>query len=587
MAEESSQSTLGRLISLDILRSLGVLSHKILQIAHSGTPKKEFLKRVMELILNSLDCNAMELRLIEHGRLFISEIVNGRNPEFITGTAKFQYNHSGEPIPCRNMDSDLDRICNDVFRGRVDLSLPYYSARGSFYVNDTTKALELSSETCKWAGGRTIIIGSEYKSLAVIPLSVNGSNLGLLLLKSKKRDHFSEPLIEFMEDIVRILSVAILHRRAQVALRERVKELTCLYGIAKSASLPGISLNKILLDTVELMPPGWLYPDLAQARIVLDGREYKTPGFKDSQQKLTAGIVSGGISRGTVEVAYSRHMPELDEGPFLREERDLIDAIAREISIIIERRRVEQERQRLQEQLRHADRLATIGQLAAGVAHELNEPLGSILGFAQLAKKNLEKDDRLSRDVEKIEAASLHAREVIRKLMIFSRQAHQQKAPVNLNEVAKEGLLFLESRCSKAGITLIKELRADLPEITADKNQLNQILVNLVVNAIQAMPDGGTIKIKTDRLDGGVILAVSDTGTGIDQSIQDKIFMPFFTTKDINEGTGLGLAVVHGIVASHGGTIKVDSACEKGTTFEIYLPLKNSRKTTGDGDDNE
>ena len=280
-------------------------------------------------------------------------------------------------------------------------------------------------------------------------------------------------------------------------------------------------------------------------------------------------------------------MPELDEGPFLREERDLIDAIAREISIIIERRRVEQERQRLQEQLRHADRLATIGQLAAGVAHELNEPLGSILGFAQLAGKDLGTDNPLSRDIEKIEAASLHAREVIRKLMIFSRQAHQQKAPVNLNEVAKEGLLFLESRCSKAGITLIKELRADLPEITADKNQLNQILVNLVVNAIQAMPDGGTIKIKTDRLDGGVILAVSDTGTGIDQSIQDKIFMPFFTTKDINEGTGLGLAVVHGIVASHGGTIKVDSTGEKGTTFEIYLPLKSGKKTTGDGDDHE
>jgi signal transduction histidine kinase len=279
-----------------------------------------------------------------------------------------------------------------------------------------------------------------------------------------------------------------------------------------------------------------------------------------------------------VEVAYNTEMPELDEGPFLLEERNLIDAIAREISIIIERMQVEEEKENLQEQLRHADRLATIGQLAAGVAHELNEPLGSILGFAQLIKKDLNNPQQIMMDVNKIESASLHAREVIKKLMIFSRQSPQKKSPINLDRIVEEGLYFLESRCAKADINLIKELDGNLPDFVADKSQLYQILVNLVVNSIQAMPDGGTINIKTSHDETNVILSVKDSGLGIEEDILNKIFIPFFTTKDIDEGTGLGLAVVHGIVTSHGGLIKVESKPGEGTVFNIYLPISHGDK---------
>lgn len=364
-----------------------------------------------------------------------------------------------------------------------------------------------------------------------------------------------------------------LSHSAQAALRERVKELTCLYGIAQITGQPGISLEQILQGIVELLPPAWQYPEITLARITVDGRSYSNPGFRDCRQKQTADIVVGSARRGVVEVVYVEEKPELDEGPFLKEERHLIDGIARQVELIIERRQAEEDRSKLQDQLRHADRLATIGLLAAGVAHELNEPLGNILGFAQLAKKCQGLPESAKQDIEKIESASLHGREVIKKLLVFARQMPPEKRRVNLNEVVEKGLYFWEARCAKAGIELACLLQSDLPEITADPAQMNQVLVNLVVNALQAMPEGGNLTVQTLARDRQVSLIVEDTGIGMGQEVLEKVFVPFFTTKDVGQGTGLGLPVVHGIVTSHGGTIQVESKVGRGTRFEIKLPV--------------
>ena len=135
--------------------------------------------------------------------------------------------------------------------------------------------------------------------------------------------------------------------------------------------------------------------------------------------------------------------------------------------------------------------------------------------------------------------------------MAFARQLPPKKVRANLNEIVSEGLLFLESRCAKAGIRLVRRLAANLPQITLDPDQMNQVLVNLVVNAIQAMPEGGTLTIETSATDEEVCLGVTDTGAGMSKETEKQIFLPFFSTKDVDEGTGLGLAVVHGIVTSH------------------------------------
>jgi len=285
------------------------------------------------------------------------------------------------------------------------------------------------------------------------------------------------------------------------------------------------------------------------------------------------------VPRGVVELVYVEEKPDLDEGPFLKEERNLIDAVARQVVLVVERKQAEEDKLKLHNQLLHADRLATIGMLAAGVAHELNEPLGNILGFAQLAKKCPGVPASAEQDIGKIEAASLHARDIIQKLLVFARQAPPEKTQINLNQVVEDGLYFFEARCARQGIELVRLLSANLPEVTADPAQLNQLLVNLVVNALQSMPGTGKITVQTRFCDHNVYLIVEDTGIGMSKEVLDKIFVPFFTTKDVGHGTGLGLPVVYGIVTAHGGTIDVKSKPGCGTRFEIQLPVIEPKDT--------
>ena len=178
-----------------------------------------------------------------------------------------------------------------------------------------------------------------------------------------------------------------IYRTTELALQERVKELTCLFQIAQIAAKPHKSLKDTLQEIVTLLPSAWQYSEITQAQLMLDKVAYATPGFRGGYQKLSADIVVNGIYRGVLEITYLDEKPEIDVGPFLKEEQYLINAVARQLELIIENKQAEEDKLELQDQLRHADRLATIGMLAAGVAHELNEPLGSILGFAQLAKK--------------------------------------------------------------------------------------------------------------------------------------------------------------------------------------------------------
>ncbi len=357
------------------------------------------------------------------------------------------------------------------------------------------------------------------------------------------------------------------------ALQERVKELTCLYSLAQLATRSGAALEEILQGSVNLLPPAWQHPEITAGRIVLDDRHYVTTNFGEGPHRQSADIVVNGERRGAIDVVYLEERPDCDEGPFLKEERHLIAAVAQQIALIIERRQAAKEKTHLREQLRRADRLATIGQLSAGIAHELNEPLGNILGFAQLVQKHPDLPKQALQDIEKIITASLHGREVIKKLMLFARRTPPRKEQVHLNTVIEQSLYFLESRCTRNGVDLIRRLSPEIPQITADPSQLQQVLVNLVVNAIQAMPSGGVLTISTRVSDSHVLLVVEDSGTGMSEQEIKQIFIPFYTTKDINEGTGLGLPVVHGIITSHRGTIHVESTPGRGARFEVRLPI--------------
>jgi signal transduction histidine kinase len=361
---------------------------------------------------------------------------------------------------------------------------------------------------------------------------------------------------------------------SEVNLQERVKELTCLYEVVRLAQRSDTApLATVFQGVANLLPSAWYHSQVAAGRVLFDGQPYATDGFQETAFMLSSDIVVHQQTRGRIEVVYLEACPQAFEGPFLKEERNLLDAIAKEVSGIVERHQARDERAMLENQLRHADRLATIGQLAAGVAHELNEPLANILGFAQLAQKTKNLPDGVAGDLTKIVEACLHSRNIVNKLRLFARQMPANRKEVDLNGIISEGLYFTESRCAKQGIEIVRKLDSALPSIVADPGQIHQVLVNLTVNSVQAMPDGGLLTISTYVKDDKVALRVEDTGLGMAGNVLEKIFVPFFTTKDVDQGTGLGLSVVEGIVTTHGGTINVDSSPGKGTLFEVSLPI--------------
>ncbi|MFH2035567.1 MAG: ATP-binding protein, partial [Candidatus Zixiibacteriota bacterium] len=468
----------------------------------------------------------------------------------------------------------VEQLCRDIISKKIDSSNPYFTAVGSFWTGDINNIRIENFRLAEEDDELGINLQKDYRSVAIVPIDIGHDRVGLLELRSKSVDFFNERLVALFEQMGRTIGNALTHRRLHVALRERVKELTCLYGISKLVQKPNISLDFILQETVKLLPPAWLYPEIASAQIVVDDQAYITANFGKAVHQMKADIIVNRKKRGFVEIRYSSEKPPLDDGPFLREERNLIDTLVQELSIIIEQLHAEDEKLRLQEQLRHADRLATMGQLVAAVAHELNEPLANILGFAQLASKDFDLKNQVKNDLIKIVDSALHAREVIQKLLMSAKDVSMAKTKFNINNLINDGLYFLRSRCVKSGIELTCNLSDDLPFIYADRSQMMQVLTNLVVNAVQAMPHGGRLIITTEKDDGFILLLVEDSGTGMTDEVLEKIFDPFFTTKDSDQGTGLGLPIVQGILTSHGGDIKVESEVGSGTKFVIRLPLE-------------
>ncbi len=573
MKNNKAKNNLRRKPGHNLAEDFYLLSNRILNYASRALPRLDFIREISDMLIDFSGCDLVEIRVKRREKFYRCEMTRNNKPLFRWEYIPCLRTEDERLIPCSKDDSGLETLCRDMLLKKFSPALPFFTKSGSFWTNDLSNSQALSKQVKKRPTGYNLSSIGTQGSLAIFPLVADEDNSGLLQLRSCQPDFFTPDEIRFYEGLAQTLGVALMHRHAQVALRERVKELTCLYGIARLVARSDVPLENMLQSIVELLPPAWLYPEIATARIMFDGDSYTAPNFQEGLYKQTANIITGGKKRGRVEVIYIEEKPELDEGPFMKEERSLIDAVSREVSLLVERRQAEEEKTTLQNQLMHADRLATIGQLAAGVAHELNEPLGSILGFAQLTAQSPGLTPQAAQDIDKIVNASLHAREIVKKLLIFARQMPTTKTRVNLNLIVEEGLYFFESRCAKEGIELVRSLSPDLQEITADPAQLHQVLVNLVVNAIQAMPNGGKLTIKTLSDGAYVSLIVEDTGIGMSEEIMKQIFMPFFTTKEVGEGTGLGLSVVHGIVSSHKGFIKVESKVGAGSRFEIRFPV--------------
>lgn len=365
------------------------------------------------------------------------------------------------------------------------------------------------------------------------------------------------------------------HDLIEVQLRERVKELKCLYAVSHIANDLDLPAETLFERVANVLKEAMQYSDNARVSIKMGNSEYVSANRKTIKSRMRANF-SADRHKGVIEIGYVAS--GRISGKFLPEERKLLKAVAAELGLIIKRSVLAEEKEKLKIQLLHSERLAFVGELSAGIAHELNEPLGRILGFAQLIKKEGLPQARQKDDLERIIKASLFAREIIKKLMLFSRQMPQQVIPMDLNDTVRNILYFIDVRYQSSSIKMEQKLASSLPKIHADPVQISQVVVNLITNAIHAMPGGGKLHIVTQRAGSCVKLIVKDTGRGMNPEVRDRIFEPFFTTKPAGQGTGLGLSVAQGIVLAHQGEIKVKSTPGRGSAFEIKLPIKPERR---------
>jgi two-component system NtrC family sensor kinase len=306
-----------------------------------------------------------------------------------------------------------------------------------------------------------------------------------------------------------------------------------------------------------------------QAREAFVARLERDGSVKDYLMRLRR------ADRVAIWVEVTAHAEPQDQGT-LR-----IEALMRDVS---ERKRLEDQARDLYHQLLQAEKLAALGQTISGVAHELNNPLATILTWAErLSQRPV--DEHTRRGLETILSESERAAKIVRNLLTFARKRHTTRAMVDVNQVLRETLALRSYEQRLSNITIVEALATGLPLVFADPHQFQQVLLNLIINAEQAMLGShgrGTLILRTwqEVEDNTVVLEVNDDGPGVPEDVQPRIFDPFFTTKEVGKGTGLGLTVAYAIVQEHGGRIRLESHAGSGASFYVELPVTGKISTS-------
>lgn len=353
-------------------------------------------------------------------------------------------------------------------------------------------------------------------------------------------------------------------------LKEKVKELTCLYEISKTISQSNCVNSEILNNIIFSVKNAWRYDSDAVVEIHVLDYSINTENNLEDTYFQASPIYIAKKESGYIKVHYptSKYTPD----DFSEDEQTLLETIALEIGNFIEKHQTLERKALLRRTLERMDRLTLLGEMTAGIAHELNTPLGNILGFAELIKDH-NTDPDIDSDISTLINSVIYSREIVKKLMFFSCEMPQQLQIQELKPIISFALSFLKANFQKKEIKTQVHFADDKQTAKIDTVQLTQVLFNLLINAIYASPERSTIKIDVKNDLEHIYLFITDEGTGIPEEIKHKIFDPFFTTKPTSDGCGLGLSVVHGIVKNHNGEITIKDNQPKGTIFTIKLPI--------------
>jgi len=384
--------------------------------------------------------------------------------------------------------------------------------------------------------------------------------------------------------VVRVVGTAqdITPRKlAEITLRERLKELRCLYAVLKLTADESRPVAAVCTEIAELLPPAFQHEREMVARVVIDGDEHRSEQWAEPEARLRVPVQGGGSAAGFVEVGYRTARPTEVSGDslFLEEERALLAAVAAHLGRMLDRRAMTR-------RLAQSERLRAIGELTGGIAHDFNNLLTVVLGNAELMSERLVGDRGLHGLAETTRVAAERGAELTARLLAFARQQVLDSRAVDVNRLVLD-LEPLVRRSVGEQVEVALVLADDLWPAIIDQGQLDSALLNLCINARDAMPEGGLLTIETvnAQLDASyadqegdlepgdyVLLAVSDSGQGMEPAVLARAFEPFFTTKDFGQGSGLGLSMVYGFVKQSRGHVRIYSEPGQGTTVRLYLP---------------
>ncbi|MGE5489136.1 MAG: ATP-binding protein [bacterium] len=428
---------------------------------------------------------------------------------------------------------------------------------------------------------------SELDFTYYIPCSVRGRAIAWLgASRTDKGDFLTSDDLELLITVSGNIGIAVENAQLYRSLERKMEEYERLIesirvGIlavdlenrveswnTQMERLTGIQRDQALGRHLSELFPEELVQQLASAGGVHHIYKYKFPLSPAPPKVVELPVHNGGAARGnggSQQLAQPEVVANIAVAPLLSKEGEQIGRL-----IIVDD---VTERDELERRLMQADKLSSIGLLAAGVAHEVNTPLAVISTYAQMLQRQVSGDDQKARLLDKISKQTFRASEIVNSLLNFSRTSPTAFVEVNLNRVIQESALLIEHQLQKAGIRLELDLEEQIPSIKGNPGKLQQVFLNLFLNARDAMENGGTLTVRSRAQGDAIAVDVLDTGHGISQEHISRIFDPFFTTKAVRKGTGLGLSVTYGIVREHLGVIDVYSQPGEGTRFHLEFPL--------------
>ena len=560
-------------------------------IALVNTPGdfRECMSAMIDTLQGWSGCEAVGIRLragddypYYETRGFLPEFVHEENHLCAYGPdGKILRDGAGNPV--------LECMCGNILCGRFDPAKPFFTALGSFWSNTTTSLLASTTEADRQARTRNRCIREGYESVALIPLRIDHQVFGLLQFNDHRPNRFTPFLISHFERMADSLAIALSRCQAEEELREnerRLKEAQKMAQLghwiwdARTGNIDwsGEVFGIFGLDPKEFTPhmdsilalspwPGDLERDKELYRNAMQSHEKGT-----FEQRFLRPDKSIGYFHSTFQGKY--------------DDRGNLISIVGTVQDITERKRVEEEKAKLEDQLQQAQKMEAVGQLAGGVAHDFNNNLQVITTYVEMALMDLDTAHPLFSPLTEIRKAAERSANLTQQLLAFARKQTVEPRVLDLNETV-EGMLKMLQRLIGEDIDLHWQPGVDPYPLKIDPSQIDQILANLCVNARDAISGVGRISIETGNrtfdeeycadnpgfVPGEYVrLAVSDSGRGMDKEMLCHIFEPFFTTKGVGEGTGLGLATIYGIVKQNNGFIKVYSEPGQGSTFSIYLP---------------